>query len=495
MPSEKELIVYSVCIAVVILFAIAFIAISALYFKSKQKLYVKQIEDPRVQKDVDKDLVYLEKRYGDAESIAKGVSKRKKREKRASKVSSGFLIAIYVLLLVVVGFAITEQQSGGQMFFGDTAMLVVRTSSMAEINTVNKADLASHDLSDESNRLPQYTFITIKKVNSADDLVPYKVYAFKMASSEEGKTVTIVHRLIEVETKNGEKAFTFRGDANPSSLSGEIMISYDSIVGEWTGFQNLFLGMFTVYLQSAIGIITLLTAFLLLVIYSVLYGRMTQEYEIRYEALLQKKVGYDGDGNEIVEEKKEETPITEPTPALAMASAIPEAAKPVNEAPLAIPYYRPMPKRNFLLVSTKKTSGIYLEQNGRKFPMSVLSKEEDGTTYAYCGQLNNGEFRIINKTGDNVIKAKGYKAWVIVKKDEASSFFVTEQKASLEKENGDIVYFLSDKSRIHSNKVGKVFFSLKLDSVRAKADYNDDKASILSANKDLILSRRQSNEA
>ncbi len=483
MPSRNMLIIYSVCITVVILFAIAFIGIAALYFQSKKRLYVATLEDPRVQKDVDHDLAHLERRYGDPKSIAKGVARRKKREKKSSRITSGILIALYVMLLAVVTFAVIQHQSNGQMFFGDTAMLVIQTDSMSEVYSSNREYLKEQDLLTEENRIPQYAFITIRKVTAESEPAPYNVYAFKMDSAEEGKTITVVHRLVEVTIKDGEKLYTFRGDANPSSMVGETMIPFDRIVGEWTGYQNLALGMFTVYLQSSVGIITLLTAFLLLIIYSVLYGRVSEQYEIRYEALLYHKLGYDGEGNPLAEEAPEASEKGELVPALVPAiatSSMSEAAS-LSQAPS----YGGSAKR--LLIVSKKPEGIYLEQAGSKRLLSLVSKTGEPLLYAYYGTLGVGTIRLVDKNGNNIASKKGYKTWISFGAKNDEHFEVLNPKASLEKEDGEIVYFLSPKSALSCKVPGKTFLSVRLEPQKTAVNYDAEKHSSIHMHNEAYL--------
>ena len=118
-----------------------------------------------------------------------------------------------------------------------------------------------------------------------------------MLSSDNKTYITIVHRLIEV-TYDGEgnPLYTFRGDANPKSMSGEFQISKDKIIGVYEtdgykGTKNLALGYAICYLQSNIGIIILVITFMLLLIYSILVEKLFVIYDQRYNELLVIKLG------------------------------------------------------------------------------------------------------------------------------------------------------------------------------------------------------------
>ena len=495
MTTRSMNLIYIVCMVVVVLFAVAFIGISALYFNSKKRLYAAKVEDPKIEVTVKKDLKHLQKKYGEPKAIAVGVNKKKKREKKTSNILSGFLIAFYVILLGLVAFAAVEQQAGGQLFMGDTAMLVIHTESMEEVYRSNKNELSNHNLLGEENRIERYSFITLKKVTREEDLVPYKVYAFKMDSKEEGKTITIVHRLLDITEKEGKKTFTFRGDANPSSMTGEIGIDFDQIVGEWTGYKNLTLGMFIIYLQSGIGIITLLTAFMLLLIYSILYTKSADQYEIRYEAILYSLIGVDKEGNEIV--SKEAIPNTVVSPANAVEKkkdgeivsspafafeetpnagtekrGVSKEEKKEQETVSPLPSYNSIKTKRVYFVTKKEKANLFLRQGEKKVALKLLSQnEEEGFLYGFYGNIKKGSFVLIDEKGDSPFQKKGYRSFISFDPSEKETISVSNAKASLLEENGNLVYFLSKGSSFEALKEGEYFLTFrfkKTDSI----DYN-----------------------
>ena len=60
---------YIVCAIVIVLFAVAFIGIAALFFNAKKLIYINRLEDPSVQTDVDKKYVKLVKKQKDGEEV------------------------------------------------------------------------------------------------------------------------------------------------------------------------------------------------------------------------------------------------------------------------------------------------------------------------------------------------------------------------------------------------------------------------------------------
>lgn len=291
-------VIYIICLIVVIFFAIVFISISALYSRAKKKLYINKLEDKNVQKDVD---IYYQKIVNskkDNEDLYKTVERRKSNEKKLLKFWNVFLTVIYVFVLGFLVYGAVNRIKGTPSFVNNIAPLVIETSSMEAVSSSNTY-IKDNNLEGKENRLEQYAYITINNnENVINNISTYDVVAFKMPVMQEGKQVNIivVHRLIEIKTdSNGEKLYTFRGDANPLSLASEVNVSKDRIVGvyqskDYKGAYNLGFGYFVVYIQSSIGIITVAVAFLLLVIYSFLFKGITDSYDVRFLVLLNEKL-------------------------------------------------------------------------------------------------------------------------------------------------------------------------------------------------------------
>ena len=152
----------------------------------------------------------------------------------------------------------------------------------------------------EDDRIKQYTLITISKdQNYVNNIKPFDVVAFKMKSTNDNY-LTVIHRLINVDyDEHNEPLYTFRGDANPSSMAGEIKVKKNMIVGvfQTNGYQgkkNVPLGYIVGYLRSSIGMIVVITAFFLLIIYTALFDRILEVYNARYNlVLIYRCVAYD----------------------------------------------------------------------------------------------------------------------------------------------------------------------------------------------------------
>lgn len=293
--------VYIVCSIVILLFAIAFIWIAALYFNAKKKLYEKKVEDEAIQKDVDRDYEQILKKKRADETPVAYYERKQKGGKIFNRISNVILIVIYVCLLGFIGYQATLKVKGDQVFINHQAGLVIQTNSMATVDPTNKADLEKHGLLSNENRIQEYAYITISNdPNVLANIKEYDVVAFKMPSlfsnAAPDAQMTIVHRVIKItKGSDGKRLFTFRGDANPGSMSNEINVTEDRLVGVYSsslykGKYNLGWGYFIVYIQSPIGIITLVIAFLLLIIYSILFEKLLASYNARYIVLLGEKL-------------------------------------------------------------------------------------------------------------------------------------------------------------------------------------------------------------
>ncbi len=391
---------YVVCIIVIILFAIAFIGIAALFANAKKLLYVNRLEDDKIQKNVDKRYVKLVKKKKNGEEVLDTYQREMKTSKGFSHFWTVFLSILYIGLIGLTVYGAISRTNGNQLFIGNQAAVIIETASMSEAYSGNTY-LKENDLLDEKNRISQNSLITLKKVESEDDLQLMKVYAFKMESAEKGRMITIVHRLINIGIgTDGHKRFTFRGDSNSSTMVGETALAFDSIVGEWTGYKNATLGYFVTYLQSSIGIITLVVAFLLLIIYSIVYSKMTEKYNIRYYQLLCQKYCFvkalEGekcvvfDGYDI--------------------KALEKEAAPVKEKKKHIPYVNEILPPTLDKISATTLSSFKLIHRDSKYiyPFEYQSGFFGDGMHHYQGAMREGIYVILYQEKPNISKTLSY---------------------------------------------------------------------------------------
>ena len=187
--------------------------------------------------------------------------------------------------LIIV--SVSYKLMGETFYFGNTTMLTIKTGSMETANDAN----TYLDENNLTNQIEQYSIITLNKVKSDDELNLYDIAAY-----EHDNTI-YVHRIIRKYTNltTGVTYYTFRGDANSESLSFELTITLDDIVGKYTGFQNYGLGVTLTYLQSTIGIVAMAAALIFLITYNVTEDRIETNYYKRILLIsqeLDKKLGF-----------------------------------------------------------------------------------------------------------------------------------------------------------------------------------------------------------
>lgn len=269
-------------------FAIVYICIFSFYYFNRKKCIENKLEDNEVIKILDKDVEKYDKKKNKKLSFIETYYKRKKRKKVGNIISNSI---VGIFLVVLIGFFVwaTVMKSNDQItYFGDKTYLVVQTSSMASINDNNKyLKDGSIDSKDRMNtRISQYAFIGIDKFKSEDQIKVYDIVAFRMDDK------IIVHRVYSIgEEKDGHKLFTFRGDANPASMSGEINVTSDRIVGVFDGYQNQVLGSIVIYIQSGTGLISVFAIAIVLMVYIFYYDRIDLRLTDRYEALMKERFG------------------------------------------------------------------------------------------------------------------------------------------------------------------------------------------------------------
>ncbi len=298
--SGINLYILLIAILVIILFSAAFIILAAFFFHEKKRSLEYGLDDELIRESASK---YIYKRLKKNKStsfvdIDKEIKANKRTNRIISIVSDGLIALLFVYFTIMIGVSLSIKASGDQMWLGDKAVLVIQTDSMERAYKGNTYLLDENGKPNEADRIPQFAYISISnKEEYINNIKPFDVVAFKMQKdSNGGNYVTIVHRLIYVEyDENNEPLYTFRGDANSSSLTGEIKVKKDLIVGvhqseHFHGEKNLAFGYFISYMQSNIGIIIVFVAFVMMGLYSFLLDRLNKPYNHRFMLILEKDI-------------------------------------------------------------------------------------------------------------------------------------------------------------------------------------------------------------
>ena len=214
-------------------------------------------------------------------TVLEAIFEEKRKSKKWRVVSNVFFAIFYVLLLILLGFSIAFKVTNQQLYIGNSGLVAIYTGSMETMNDENTY-LEEEGLTSQEDRIMQYSLIGVDKVTSPDQMELYKIYGYR---TPEGNL--IVHRLIRIYTnpETNVTYYTFRGDANSDSLSFELVLTFDDIECVYNGFQNFGLGVATIYLQSNIGLIAIIAAFMFLFTFQTTEHFIEQSYDKRAQEI------------------------------------------------------------------------------------------------------------------------------------------------------------------------------------------------------------------
>lgn len=183
------------------------------------------------------------------ESIYDNLSNVKKRRKIIRTIKS---IGFYGLMIIIIPFFILSfinKLSGNVTMIGDKGVIVVATGSMSEKNKDNDY-LIVNNLNDQFDA---YSIIVIEKVENDNDLKLYDVISYV---NDEG--INVIHRIIKINYLiDGSIEYETRGDSNNATDSYHPQLK--DIQGKYTGEKVPLIGMFVLFMQSSIGMITIVS--------------------------------------------------------------------------------------------------------------------------------------------------------------------------------------------------------------------------------------------
>ena len=140
-----------------------------------------------------------------------------------------------------------------------------------------------------NNQFDKYDIIVVEKVDSPYDLKLYDVISFV---NDEG--VTIIHRIVDINYYNedGEVEFITRGDANADDAVDKFHPTIDDIQGKYVNKRIPLIGMFILFIQSSLGMITIIALAFCLVMIERYSSKILHEQENRLK-LLKEYINFD----------------------------------------------------------------------------------------------------------------------------------------------------------------------------------------------------------
>ena len=236
------------------------------YFEEAPDSTKNEIKIVRKQEKIDTPIGYMKEKIN-------------KKQKIVQKIMLGVIILLYVVLGTGFIFGLASRISTGVTGYFGAKVLVIETGSMEKVNSKNTY-VSENGLEDQ---ILQFSLIKLNDIETENDMELYKVYAFY----DDDKNI-IVHRLINIKTnEEGTKLYTFRGDANSGSGSFETNITYDKIIGEYSGYSSVFLGLFVLFMQSNIGIISLVLGIGMVAIFEIYQQKVDVVINKRKDEILE----------------------------------------------------------------------------------------------------------------------------------------------------------------------------------------------------------------
>lgn len=287
MFTNVSTIVLIIAVITIVCFSAVYITMFSLYYINRKKVIDNNLEDDDIKAKLEEDITLYNrnnKKKKDKVTYKDYYYKHKNSKKIGNIIGNVFLGIIFAVMVAGFIWSSVVKVSNQNLYIGNKTYLVIETASMASVNSNNTYINTEKDKNSYlSTRIEQYSLIGIDKYTSTTQIKQYDIVAFSMDN------MTVVHRLVSTKVENGKTLYTFRGDANSYSLSNEIDVSEDRIIGVYNGFQNQFLGQTIIYLQSGVGLITIFAIIIVLSIYMYYYDKIDFVTRKKYEQLLDKR--------------------------------------------------------------------------------------------------------------------------------------------------------------------------------------------------------------
>lgn len=209
------------------------------------------------------------------EEIYDNLAHIKHRKKVIRTIKS---IGFYGLMIIIAPFfimALISKFNNDVTMFANKGIIVVATGSMSEIHEDNQYVIDNN----LENQFDAYEIIVLEKVTSDGQLAIYDVISYVDDSGR-----NIIHRIVGKNTRaDGTIEYITRGDANNSD--DRFRPTINDIVGKYNGSHIPFVGSFVLFMQSSIGIITIVSLFYCLVMMEAFSSKIEKAQKSRIEIL------------------------------------------------------------------------------------------------------------------------------------------------------------------------------------------------------------------
>ena len=211
------------------------------------------------------------------EVIYENQSHVKVRRQIIGTIKSILFYGLMTLLIPFFIFSIINKFQGNVTMISDRGVIVVASGSMSVRNKENTY-LFTNNL---TNQFDQYDLIVIERVDNALDINLYDVISFV---NDEG--VNVIHRVVGINyNSKGQIEFTTRGDSNGYDAVDKFKPTINDIQGRYIDKKIPAVGMFILFMQSSLGMITIMALAYCLIMMDRLTSKITRVQEKRIEML------------------------------------------------------------------------------------------------------------------------------------------------------------------------------------------------------------------
>lgn len=275
---------------ILVTFSFAFISTYYFFYVEKRKVITKGLDDKEIEDDIEsKRKKFFKKKENKFKSFKEDYFAKKHSTNKVSRVLNIVFSVILVAFTIFLSISYVNVKNNNLTFINNGTVLVIQTTSMEkgnDFNTYLERNKSNEDKYKYINtRFERYSLIGITKYEEGKtNLNLYDIVAYKVDDT------IIVHRLISIryDQSTNQKLYTFRGDANSASLVGETNITSENFIGVYNGYKNVGLGYFVAFLQSEVGLITLIVLVISIVCYQLFDDKINSTYKNRFEELLMK---------------------------------------------------------------------------------------------------------------------------------------------------------------------------------------------------------------
>ena len=181
----------------------------------------------------------------DIEIIGEKIKEKKKNNKRRKIIKLVLFYSIIIIITPILVISLINKINGNSITIANKMLMVVASDSMSVKNEANEY------LINLNNQFNTFDIIVLEKVKDDSNIKINDVIAYK-----NGK-VNIIHRVVEIKELNGEIRYITRGDKYDKN--DIYQPSLDDVIGIYTSNKINYLGIFIMFFQSYIGLITIIS--------------------------------------------------------------------------------------------------------------------------------------------------------------------------------------------------------------------------------------------